>query len=87
MISKVKKDLVTKEIEQRLKQEIENKRLNEILFLTRPEPEIGENSMRRRSNCNTLKMVTGKPIGITIIGARIMSISTVGSHEVTKKLE
>ena len=33
--------------------------------------------------CNTVKMVTGKPFGITKIGARRMSIITVGGHEVT----
>ena len=81
----MKLDLVTKEIEQRLKQEIEKQRLNETICMTRPEPETGENSMSR-SNCNTLKMVTGKPIGITNIGARIMSIVTVGGHEVTRNL-
>ena len=53
--------------------------------MTRPEPESGENSMSR-GNCNTLKMVTGKPFGITKIGARIMSIITVGGHEVTRNL-
>ena len=47
-----------------------------------PEPETGENSMSR-SNCNTLKIVTGKPLCITKIVARIMSIITVGGHEVT----
>ena len=40
----------------------------------------------RSGNCNTLKMVTGKPFGITKIGARIMSIITVGGHEVTRNL-
>ena len=40
----------------------------------------------RRGNCNTLKMVTGKPFGITKIVARIMSIITVGGHEVTRNL-
>ena len=40
----------------------------------------------RRSNCNTLKIVTGKPFGITKIGARIMSIITMGGHEVTRNL-
>ena len=84
-INKVKQDLATKEIEQRLKQEIEKQRLNETLCVTRPEPETGENSMSR-SNCNTLKMVTGKPFGITKIGARIMSIITVGGYEVTRNL-
>ena len=53
--------------------------------MTRPEPEIGEKSMSK-SNCNTLKMVSGKPFGITKIGARIMSTPTVGSHEVTRNL-
>ena len=38
------------------------------------------------SSCNTLKLVTGKPFGITKIGARIMSIITVGGHEVTRNL-
>ena len=39
-------------------------------------------------SCNTLtlKMVTGKPFGIKKIGARIMSIITVGGHEVTGNL-
>ena len=31
-------------------------------------------------------MVTGKPFGIMEIGARIMSIITVGGHEVTRNL-
>ena len=31
-------------------------------------------------------MVTGKPFGITKIGARIMSIITLGGHEVTRNL-
>ena len=84
-INKRKQDLATKEIEQWLEQEKENKRLNGTLCLTRPESEIGENSMRR-SNCNTLKRVIEKPFGITKIGARIMSIITVGSIEVTRNL-
>ena len=37
-------------------------------------------------NCNTLQMVTGKPFGKTKIGARIMSMITVGGHEVTRNL-
>ena len=40
----------------------------------------------KSGNCNTLKMVTGKPFGITKIGARIMSIIIVGGHEVTRNL-
>ena len=39
----------------------------------------------RSRNCNTLKMVTGIPFGITKIGARLMSIITEGGHEVTIK--
>ena len=45
-----------------------------------------EGGATRSGNCNTLKMVTGKPVGITKIGARIMSIITVGGHEVTRNL-
>ena len=81
-INKVKPDLATKEIEQRLNQEIERQKLNETLCRPVPVPEA-EVGATRSGNCNTLKMVTGKPFGITKIGARIMSIITVGGHEVT----
>ena len=50
-----------------------------------PVPEAVAGSTKS-GNCNTLKMVTGKPFGITKIGARIMSIITVGGHEVTRNL-
>ena len=82
---KVKQDLATKEIEQQLKQEIERQKLNETLsgLVPRPEAEVGAT---KSGKCNTLKMVTGKPFGITKIGARIMSIITVGGHEVTRNL-
>ena len=33
-----------------------------------------------------MKLVTGKPFGITKMGARIISIITVGSHEITRSL-
>ena len=84
-INKVKQDLATKEIEQRLKQEIDRQRLNETLSCSVPVPEAVAGS-KKSGNCNTLRMVTGKPFGITKIGARIMSIITVGGHEVTKNL-
>ena len=84
-INRVKQDLATKEIEQRLKHEIERQKMNETLLTTRPEKEAGENLVNR-TNCITLKMVTGKPFVITKIGARIMSIITVGGHEVTRNL-
>ena len=84
-INKVKQDLATKEVEQRLKREIEKQRLIETLCMTKPEPEIRVNSMSR-SNCNTLKLLTRKPFGITKNGARIMSMITVGGHEVTRNL-
>ena len=83
--NKVKQDLATKEIEQRLKQEIEKQRLNETLCKTRPVSEGGENAMNS-GNCNTLKLATVKPFGITKIGARIMSIITVCGQEVTRNL-
>ena len=84
-IDKVKQDLATKEIEQRLKQEIDRHRLNETLSCSVPVPEAVAGSTKS-GNCNTLKKVTGKPFGITKIGARIMSIITVGGHEVTRNL-
>ena len=84
-INKVKQDLATKEIEQRLRQEIEKQKLNETLCRTIPVPEATE-SATNGGNCNTLKMVTGKPFGITKNGARIMSIITAGGHEVTRNL-
>ena len=47
---------------------------------------INKRGVDKNGNCNTVKMVTRKPFGITKIGARIMSIITVGSHEVTRNL-
>ena len=84
-INKVKQDLETKEIEQRLKQEIKRQKVNETLGCSVPVPEAVAGSTKS-GNCNTLKMVTEKPFGITKIGARIMSIITVGGHEVTRNL-
>ena len=84
-INKVKQDLATKEIEQRLNQEIERQKLNETLCRPVPVPEA-EMGATRNGNCNTLKMVTGKPFGITKIGARILSIITVEGNEVTRNL-
>ena len=84
-IAKVKQDLAAKEIEQRLKLEIERKNFNEALTGSNPKPEAVSGSTKT-GNCNTVKMVTGKPFGISKIGARIMSIITVGGHEVTRNL-
>ena len=84
-INKVQQDLATKEIEQRLKQEIEKQKLNKPLSWSVPVPEAVVGATKS-GNCNTLKMVTGKPFSITKIGARIMSIITVGGHEVTRNL-
>ena len=84
-INKVKQDLAAKEIEQRLKLEIEKQNFNEALtgLMTAPEAVSGST---KTGNCNTVKVVTGRPFGISKIGARIMSIITVGGHEVTRNL-
>ena len=84
-IYKVKQDLATKDIEQRLKQELKRQRRKETFSPAALEPGRGDN-LKVRSNCNTLKKETGKPFGITKIGARIMSIITIGGHEITRKL-
>ena len=84
-INKVKQDQAAKEIEQRLKQEIEKQKMNEALGCSLSIPEAVAGSTKS-GNCNTVKMVTGKPFGITKSGARIMSIITVGGHEVTRNL-
>ena len=84
-IAKVKQDLAAKEIEQRLKLEIERQNFNEALIGSNPTPESVQGSTKI-GNCNTVKMVTGKPFGISKIGARIISIITVGGHEVTRNL-
>ena len=68
-----------------MKQEIERQKLNETLSGLVPEPG-DEVEATKSGNCSTLKMVMGKPFGITKIGARIMSIITVGGHEVTRNL-
>ena len=80
-INKVKQDLAAKEIEQRLEQEIDRQKFNEALACSTPEAVAGST---KSGNCNLVKMVTGKPFGITKIGARIMSKITVGGHEVTR---
>ena len=49
-INKMKQDLVTKEIEQRLKQEIEKLRLNETFCKTRPLSKAGENALNSENN-------------------------------------
>ena len=84
-MNKVKQDLAVKEIEQRLKQEIDRQKLNEALACSQSIPEAVAGSTKS-GNFNTVKMVTGKPFGITKIGARILSIITVGGHEVTRNL-
>ena len=76
----MKQDLATKEIEQ-----LEKQKLNEILCRTIPVKEATQKATNGGSY-NTLKMVTEKPFGITKIGARLMSIITVGGHEVTRNL-
>ena len=68
-----------------IEQEIERQKLNETLSRSVPMPEA-EVGATKSGSCNTLKMVTGKPFGITKIGARIMSIITVGDHEVARNL-
>ena len=84
-ITRVKQDLAAKEIEQRLKLEIERQNFNEALTGSNQTPEAVPGSTKTE-NCNTVKMVTGKPFSISKIGARIMSIITVGGHEVTRNL-
>ena len=81
----MKQDLAAKEIEQRLKQEIERQNFNEALTGSKPTPEAVPGSTKT-GNCNNVKMMTGKPFGISKIGARLMSIITVGGHEVTRNL-
>ena len=75
----MKQDLAAKEIEQRLKQQIERQKLNETLGCTVLIPEAVA-GLTKSGNCNTLKMVTARPFGIAKMGARIMSIITVGGH-------
>ena len=84
-INKMKYDLATKVSELMLRQEIEKQQKEQPSSGEGSEPEVSDN-LKVRSNCNTLKMETGKPFGITKIGARIRSIITVGGHEVMKNL-
>ena len=64
---------------------VARQKMNEILSMTRSEPETGDN-LTGRSNCKALKLMTGKPFGITKIGARDMSKIMLGGHEVTRNL-
>ena len=61
-IIKRKQDLATKEIEQRLNQEMEKQRRNEIVSAARAKPDTSIN-LKIRDNCNILKMETGKILG------------------------
>ena len=47
---------------------------------------VGAGARSRSRVDKEWKLQTGKPFAITKIGARIMSIITVGGHEVTRKL-
>ena len=51
----------------------------------RTEPELSD-ALKIRSNRKTLKMEIGKPIGVTKIGAMILSIITVAGHKVMRNL-
>ena len=72
-IAKVKQDLAAKEIEQRLKLEIERQNFNEALTGSNQTSEAVPGSTKT-GDCNNVKMVTGKPFGISKNGARKMSI-------------
>ena len=78
-INKVKQDLTTKEIEQRLRQQ-----RNQTLSGEGIEPEVND-TLKVRSNCKTLKMESEKPFGITKTGARTRTIITVGANGVMRK--
>ena len=80
----MKQELAAKEIEQRLKQMIERQKLKRTLGCSVPIPEAVAGSTKS-GNCNTEKG-DGKPFGITKIGARIISIITVGGPELTRNL-
>ena len=65
-INKLKQDLATKDIEQRLKQEIESQQRKEKLSMATSEHETSDN-LTVKNNCNTLKMAIGKSFGIAKI--------------------
>ena len=62
VINKLKQDLSIKYIEQRLTEETEKKQRDEVLSAARAEPKT-DDSLKISSNCNTLKMETGKLFG------------------------
>ena len=79
-INRVKQDLATKEIEQRLKHEIELQKMNETLITTRPETETGEN-LENRSNSNNRKILrtrNGQELVLECRGKRFIT----GAREV-----
>ena len=80
-INKVKQDLATKEIEQRLKQEIEKQKLNEMLGWSVPVPEAVAGSIES-GNCNTLKI---NSVGKAIRHNKDRSQDNVNNHCGTMK--
>ena len=62
-INKTKRDLASKEIKQKIKQELDKQQRNKTLSTARLEPETGDN-LKISSNCITLKIEIGKPFGV-----------------------
>ena len=83
-VNRVQQELVTKEIEQKVKLELENEKIQEMLNVFEAS-EIGETKVTSSLSMK-LNVISGQTFGMVPQGSRIQSINSVGGHQVTRNL-
>ena len=83
-LNRIQQDLVTKEIEQKVKLEVENEKLQERLNAF----EASEVEERKAPSSLSLKLnlIAGQTFGMVPQGSRIQSIISVAGYQVTRNL-
>ena len=83
-LNRVQQELVTKEIEQKVKLELENAKIQEKLNAFEAS-EVEETKAPSSLSLN-LNVISGQTIGMVPQGSRIQSINSVAGHQVTRNL-
>ena len=83
-LNRIQQDLVTKEIEQKVKLEVENEKIQERLNAF----EASEVEERKAPSSLSLKLnlIAGQTFGMVPQGSRIQSIISVAGYQVTRNL-
>ena len=81
----MQQELVTKEIEQKVKLELENEKLQEKLNTF--EATENEERMAPSSLSMKLNVISGQRFGMVAQGSKIQSIISVAGHQVIRNLE